>query len=147
MLTPSENNILPGMLQRSFAGDCLDLTKMKALVPLELENKGTGYKTKIVEMVFDPAAITEVNKRFEAAGYLIPEQSNVIAITEDGTILVWGGANCVVWMRKGEPISEGWEENIAFWDLGDLTHRFKFKNKKAEIDNMIDQLKQTFSKK
>ncbi len=146
MLSPSEKNFLPHLLQRSFAGDSLYLIKMRPLVPIEVENDLIGYKTKIVEMVFDPSRIVEVNGRFEAEGFLIPEKMNVIAVNEDGTILVWGGPNCVFWLRKGEPISEGWDDNVAFEDLGDLTHRFKFKNKKAEIDDMIAQLKQTFSK-
>ena len=147
MLNPSEKNLLPQMLQRSFAGDCLDLIKMRSLVPIDVEDELTGYKTKIVEMVFDPTRIAEVNRRFEASGYRIPENMNVIGLNEDGTILVWGGPNCIFWLRKGEPISDGWDDNVAFQDLGDLTHRFKIKNKKAEIDEMIAQLKHAFSKK
>lgn len=146
MLSPSEKNFLPQILQRSFAGDSLALIKMRPLVPIEVQNAPTGYKTKIIEMVFDPSRLVEVNGRFEADGFLIPEKMNVIAVNEDGTILVWGGPNCVFWLRKGEPISEGWDDNVAFEDLGHLTHRFKFKNKKAEIDDMIAKLKQTFSK-
>jgi hypothetical protein len=147
MLRPSEKNLLPQMLQRSFATDCLDLIKMRSLVPIEVEDEVTGYKTKIVEMVFDPVRLSQVNKRFAAAGYLIPEEMNVIAVNEEGTILVWGGANCVFWLRKGKPIAKGLEPNLAFQDLRDLTGQFKIKNKKAEIDEMLAQLKQTFSTK
>ena len=78
------------MLQRSFAGDCLDLIKMRSLVPVEVEDEPTGYKTKIVEMVFDPMQIPETNARFQSAGFLIPDEMNVIAVNGDGTILVWG---------------------------------------------------------
>jgi len=146
MLTPSEKNLLPYMLQRSFAGDCLDLIKMGSLVPIEVKDELTGYKTKIVEMVFDPVRLAEVNGRFAAAGYLIPEKMNVIGVNHDGTILVWGGPNCVFWLRKGEPISDGWDDNVAFQDLRDLTGQFKIKNKKPEIDDMIAELKKAFGK-
>lgn len=147
MLTPSEKNLLPGMLQRSFAGDCLDLIKMRSLVPIEVVDEPTGYKTKITEMVFDPLQLAEVNSRFQAAGFLIPEKMNVIGVNEDGTILVWGGPNCVFWLRQGEPISEDWDDNVAFQDLRDLTGQFKIKNKKPEVDEMIADLKKAFSKK
>jgi hypothetical protein len=148
MLTPSERKLLPNMLQRSIALDCLDLVKMRSLVPVEVEDELTGYRTKIVEMVFDPTRLTEINRQFKAAGYLIPDDDvNVIAVNEDSTILVWGGANCILWLRKGEPVSKGWEGNLAFQDLRDLTEKFKIKNKKAEIDDMIKQLDQTFGTK
>ena len=147
MFTPSESNLLPHMLLRSFASDYLHLIKMRSLVPIEVEDELTGYKAKIVEMVFDPKRLTKVNKRFEAAGYIIPEKMSVIAVNEDGTILVWGGPNCVFWLRKGEPIADGWDDNLAFQDLGDLTHRLKIKNKKAEIAEMVAQLKKMFSEK
>ena len=147
MLTPSERKLLPNMLQRSIASDCLDLVKMRSLVPVEVEDELTGYRTKIVEMVFNPKRPTKVNQRFKAAGYLIPDDMNVVAVNEDGTILVWGGANCILWLRKGEPVSKGWEGNLAFQDLRDLTEKFKIKNKKAEIDDMIKQLDETFGTK
>jgi len=147
MLTPSERKLLPNMFQRSLAGDCLDLVKMKSLVPVEVEDELTGYRTKIAEMVFDPKRINEVNRRFKAAGYLIPDDMNVIAVNEDKTILVWGGPNCILWLRKGEPVSKGWEGNLAFQDLRDLTEKFKIKNKKVEIDDMIKQLDKTFGTK
>jgi hypothetical protein len=147
MLTPSEKNLLPHLLQRSFAGDCLDLVKMRSLVPIAVRNEPTGYEATIVEMVFDPGRLAEVNGRFEAAGFLIPEEMNVIAVNQDGTILAWGGPNCVFWLRKGEPISKGWDDNVAFEDLRHLTGQFNIKNKKAEIDEMITELKKAFKKK
>ena len=144
MLTPSESKLLPHMLLRSYAGDCLHLIKMRTMVPIDVENPILGYKCRIVEMVFDPARMAEVNGRFADEGYLIPEKMNAIAVNDDGTILVWGGANCVFWLRKGEPIAKGWDDNLAFEDLGDLTHRSKIRNKKPEIDDMIAQLKRVF---
>ena len=148
MLTPSERNLLPGMLQRSFAGNCLDLIKMRSLVPIEVEDEVSGYRTKIVEVVFDPLHISETNARFQSAGFLIPDEMNVIAVNDDSTILVWEGhLNCILWLRKKEPISDGWEDNMAFQDLRDLTGQFKIKNRKAEIDEMIAALKKAFGKK
>ncbi|HEV2295507.1 MAG TPA: hypothetical protein VGR35_16780 [Tepidisphaeraceae bacterium] len=144
MLTPSESKLLPSMLQRSLAGDCLHLMKMREMVPIDVDNPILGYKCRIVEMVFDPARLAEVNGRFAAEGYIIPDKMNVIAVNDDGTILVWGGANCVFWLRKGQPIAKGWDDNLAFEDLGDLTHRFKIRNKKAELDDMIKQLNRVF---
>jgi hypothetical protein len=114
---------------------------MRSLVPLKVVDEITGYRTTIVEMVFDPPRLAEVNGRFEAAGYKIPKRMNVIAVNKDKTILVWGGPNCVFWLKKGEPISEGWDDNVAFQDLRDLTGQFEIKNKKAEIDEMIAKLK------
>lgn len=147
MLTQAEKNLLPSLLQRSFAGDCLDLTKMRDLVPIEVVDKITGYKTTIVEMVFVPTRIGEVNARFAAAGYIIPEEMSVIAVNQDGTILVWGGLNSLFWLKKGEPITKGWDENLAFQDLRDLTGQFKIKNKKPEIDAMVADLKKAYGKK
>ncbi len=136
------------MLQRSFAGDCLDLIKMRSLVPIEVEDELTGYKTNIVEVVFDPVHISETNARFQTAGFLIPDEMNVIAVNDDGAILLWEARlNCILWLRKGEPISDDWEDNMAFQDLRDLTGQFKIKNKKAEVDDMIAALKKAFGKK
>ena len=98
-------------------------------------------------MVFDPMHIAETNARFQAAGFLIPDEMNVIAVNDNGTILVWEGhLNCILWLRKGEPISKGWDDNLAFQDLGDLTHRFKIKNKKVELDDMVARLKEMLDK-
>jgi hypothetical protein len=147
MLTQSESNLLPHLLLRSFAGDCLHLLKMRQLVPIEVEDKLTRYKTRIAELVFDPARFSKINAKFRKAGYVVPKKMNVIAVNEDGTILVWGGVNSVFWLRKREPMSEDWEKNLAFQDLGNLTHRFKIKNSKVELDQMMAQLKQTFGRK
>jgi hypothetical protein len=146
MLTPAEKNLLPSLLQRSFAGDCLDLIKMRELVPIEVTDEITGYTTTIIEMVFEPTRIGEVNARFASAGYIIPEEMSVIAVNEDGTILVWGGLNSLFWLKKGEPIAKGWDDNLAFQDLRDLTGQFKIKNKKPEIDAMIADMKKAYAK-
>jgi hypothetical protein len=143
MLTPSERNLLLPMMLRSRAGDYLDLIKLRSLVPIDVEDRLTGYKTRIVEVVFDPMQISETNTRFQAAGFLIPDEMNVIAVNDDGTILVWWGRlNSIFWLRKGKRISKGFDANLAFQDLGDLTRRFKFKNKKVELDQMIAHLKE-----
>ena len=135
------------LFQRSFASSCLDIVKMKAFVPCEVEDEMNDYKTTITEMVFDPLKITEINGRFEAAGYIIPEDFSVIAVTGDETVLVWGGVNSVYYLHKAEELDDSLEVNLAFNDIVDLTARFKIKNKKTEIDDLIAQLKQLYRKK
>jgi hypothetical protein len=131
------------LLQRIFASRALDVVKMKAFTPCEVEDRLNAYKARIVEMVFDPLRIEEVNGRFEAAGYLIGEGAQVIAVNEDGSILFWGGLNSVYHLKRGEQI-KGAFDNLAFNDILDLTQRFKSKNKKVEIDELIAQLKKKY---
>jgi hypothetical protein len=128
------------LLQRTFASRALDVVKMKGLVPCDVENRLNGYTCRIVEVVFDPLKIEEVNGRFKAAGYPVEDEMQVIAVNADGSILMWGGFNSVYYVRKGEPI-KGAFDNLAFDDILDLTQRFKIKNKKVEIDALITQLK------
>jgi hypothetical protein len=99
------SNLLRHLLQRSFASDCVDFAKIKALVPREVEDKLTGYKTLVVEIVFDPFRIEQVNERFKADGYIFDEDMKVIAVTEDGSILLWGGLNSVYHIKRGETIT------------------------------------------
>jgi len=40
-----------------------------------------------------------------------------------------------------------WDDNVAFEDLRHLTRHFNIKNKKAEIDEMIAELKKAFKTK
>jgi hypothetical protein len=134
------------LFQRSYASSCLDIVKMKGSVPCEVEDEVTGYTGKITEIVFDPLKIPEVNAKFEAAGYIVPEDFAVIAVTADKTILVWGGINSVYYLRKGEELDESLEENMAFNDIADLTGRFKIKNKKTELDDLVAQLNKVYSK-
>jgi hypothetical protein len=131
------------LLQRSTASSCLDITKIKALTPCDVENVPNAFKARITRIVFDPARIHEVNSAFKAAGYNIPDGTDVIAENEDGSILLWGGLNSVYYLRKGENI-EGALDNIAFDDLLDMTRQFKIKNKKTEIDEMVALLKQAY---
>jgi hypothetical protein len=49
------------LLQRSYAGSCLDVMKMKALVPCEVQDELNKYKATITEVVFDPLKIKEKN--------------------------------------------------------------------------------------
>src|SRR5687768_7840 len=138
MLTPSESKLLPHLLQRSFAADCVDLVKMKALVPCEVTDELTGYKGRIIEVVFDPLRIPEVNAKFKADGYEFDESMQVIAVTDGGAILLWGGLNSVFHLKRDERISGAFDEkHLAFQDLLDLTERFKIKRRKVEIDDMI----------
>jgi hypothetical protein len=145
MLTPFESNLLPSLLQRSFASRALDVAKMRAFVPCEVEDRLNEYKAKIVEAVYDPLCIPEVNARFRAAGYDFSDDMQVIAVTEDGSILLWGGLNSVFHLRKGEKIAGPFDEkHLAFNDILNLTNRFKIKNKKVEIDELIASLKKKY---
>lgn len=135
-------NLLSYLLQRTYASRALDVIKMKAFVPCQVSNELNNYKARIVEVVFDPLRIREVNARFKAAGYNIGDDMQVIAVNEDGSILLWGGLNSVFHLRKGETINGTFDlKHLAFDDILDLTQRFKIKNKKVEIDEMIAHLK------
>jgi hypothetical protein len=141
-------NLLSFLLQRTFASRALDVVKMKVFIPCEVKNQLTSYKTRIVEHVYDPLRVPEVNGRFKAAGYDVGEDMQVIAVNEDGSILLWGGLNSVFYLRKGEKIDGAFDEtHLAFYDILDLTERFKTKNKKVEIDGLISQLKKTYGVK
>ena len=148
MLTSSESNLLPFLLSRTYASRALDVIKMKAFVPCEVDDRLNNYKARIVEAVFDPLRISEVNARFRAAGYDFTDDMQVIAVTEDGSILLWGGLNSVFHLGKGEKIEGAFDEkHLAFNDILDLTNRFKIKNKKVEIDELVAQLKKTYGGK
>lgn len=134
------SNLLWHTLKKSYASDCLALLKMKAFLPCEVEDENNDFSAKIVEIVFDPFKVKEVNARFRAAGFEVPERLNVIALNEDGSILLWNETAGIFYSRKGEPFDETWEGNSAFDDLLDLTGRFNIKNKKAEVDDMMAQL-------
>lgn len=131
------------LLQRHYASSCLDIVKLKEFVPCDVENSLNGVKTRIARIVFNPSQIDEVNKEFQAAGYIIRKGMAVIAVNEDESILVWGGVNSVYHMRKREEVN-GILDKLAFDDLLDLTQRFKIKNKKVEIDAMMALLKKTY---
>ncbi|MFT3787365.1 MAG: hypothetical protein QM770_14565 [Tepidisphaeraceae bacterium] len=148
MLTPFEANLLPSLLSRFFASRALDVAKMKAFVPCDVSDRINNYKAKIVEAVYDPLCIPEVNARFREAGYEVPtnDETAVIAVNEDGSILLWGGLNSVFHLRKGEKIAGAFDgAHLAFNDILDLTARFKIKNKKVEIDELIAKLKQKYA--
>jgi hypothetical protein len=118
---------------------------MRDFTPCEVEDQFNTYRTTIVEVVFDPLHISEVNNRFEKAGYDIEESMSVITVNQDDSILLWGGLNSVYHLRKGETITGAFDEqHLAFNDLLDLTQRFKIKNKKVEIDDLIRQLKDLY---
>jgi hypothetical protein len=134
------------LFQRLFASSCLDLVKLKAFVPCTVEDKANNYQTTITRIVFEPLKIKEVNAEFAAAGYFIPEEFSVIAVTGDDTILLWGGLNSVYDLHPGEKLDDSGEVNLAFNDIVDLTGPFKIENTKAEIDDLVEQLKETYVK-
>jgi len=121
---------------------------MKAFVPCEVDDRLNNFRARIVEAVFEPLRIPEVNARFRAAGYDFTDDMQVIAVTEDSSILLWGGLNSVFHLRIGEKIEGAFDEKrLAFNDILDLTQRFKIKNKKVEIDELVAQLKKTYGRK
>lgn len=134
------------LVQRTIASRALEVVKMKAFVPCEVENQFKTYKTRIIEHVYDPLRVEEVNQKFKDAGYDVDDDDvHVIAINEDGSILLWGGLNSVFHLRKGERIAHCLDtKHIAFNDILDLTNRFKIKNKKVEIDELIAKLKMKY---
>jgi hypothetical protein len=141
------DNLLRHSLKKSYASECLTLLKMRELVPFEVEATHSDFKAKVVEMVFDPFKIKEVNARFASAGYPVLDGLEVIAVNEDGSILLWGGAAGIFYARKGEPFDEGWEENSVYDDVLDLIGRFNIKHKKAEVDEMIAKLQTHYTKR
>jgi hypothetical protein len=142
MLSSFESNLLPTLLQRTFASRALDVAKMKAFVPCDVEDRLNNYKARILEAVYDPLNIPETNAKFRAAGYEFDDSMQVIAVTDDGEILLWGGLNSVYHLGKGEKITGAFDEkHLAFNDILNLTNRFKIKNKKVEIDELIASLK------
>jgi len=144
MLTSFESNILPSLLMRSLASRALDIVKMKALVPCDVDEPRRGYKTRIVEAVYDPLCVPETNARFKSEGYDFPDDMQVIAVCENAEILLWGGLNSVYHLPKGDKFAEIGGKYMAFNDILDLTNRFKIKNKKVEIDELIGRLKEKY---
>jgi hypothetical protein len=147
MLTPFESNVLPFLLQRSLATRALDIVKMKAFVPCEVDERRRGYTTRIIEAVYDPLRVPETNSRFKSAGYDVPDDMQVIAVCENGEILLWGGLNSVYHIGKGEKFTALRGKQMAFNDILDLTNRFKIKNKKVEIDELIAKLSEKYGAK
>jgi hypothetical protein len=134
------------LLQQFYATRALDVLKMKAFIPCEVDDKMTNYRGTIAEIVFDPVHIPEVNDRFTQAGYIFDEDMQVIAVNDDESILLWGGVNSIFHLRKGETISGPFDEkHLAFQDILDLTNRFKIKNKRVEIDDLIAKMKEKYS--
>ena len=88
--------------------------------------------------------LSRVDAASRAAGYTFDEDMHVLAKTSDGAILVWGGANSIYHLRKGDEI-KGFDDYMAFNDVLHLTNRFKFKNKKPEIDTLVQQLKAKYT--
>ena len=123
----------------------LDIVKMKAFIPCDVDEPRRGYKTRIVELVYDPVCVPETNARFKSAGFDFPDDMQVIAVCENGEILLWGGLNSVFHLARGETIGGGFDsKHLAFNDILDLTNRFKIKNKKVEIDQLIGKLKEKY---
>jgi hypothetical protein len=142
------------LLRQHYASRCLDLLKMKSLVPRDVECPPNQFKRRIVEVVFDPLRIREVNARFKADGYLFDDgdpgsadghgTAAVIAVNDDGSILLWGGLNSVYCLPKGER-STGFLDKIAFDDINHLVRLFPIRNGKAEVQAMIERLERHYT--
>ncbi|HTL30061.1 MAG TPA: hypothetical protein VL282_12605, partial [Tepidisphaeraceae bacterium] len=120
------------LMQRSFASQALSIVKMKQFVPCDVQNQFGTYKSRIVDVVYDPLRVEEVNARFKKDGCGVAESDpQVIAVNEDGSILLWGGLNSVFHLRKGEETEHCLDrKHMAFQDIVDLTNLFKkIKNK------------------
>ncbi|HYE18505.1 MAG TPA: hypothetical protein VEA69_08675 [Tepidisphaeraceae bacterium] len=141
------NNFSVSLVQRSFASTCLDIVKMRPFLPCEIRSECDDFHGTLVEIVFDPLKINQVNAQFEAAGYHVPEDMQVVGRTDDGSILLWGGMNSVYHLKMGEHLDDSWESNMVFEDVLHLTRPFKIKNKKVEIDEMVAQLKRVYATK
>ncbi len=131
------------MLLQSNATRCLDLIKMKPLMPCTVDDRVNKFKCTIKEVVFDPSRVEDVNKQFVASGYNLREDFDfkVIAVNDDDSILCWGGLNSVYHLKKGETIGGGFD-NLAFNDIVHLTEKFNIKNTKTEIKAMIAKLRE-----
>ena len=139
------NNLLPYLLQQAYATRALDVVKMKTIVPCDVEDEITGYRGRITEIVFDPVRIPEVNDRFKADGFNVDDGMQVIAVNEDDSILLWGGINSIFHLRRGERIKGAFDEqHLAFNDILDLTARFKIKNKRVEIEELIARMREAY---
>ena len=135
------SGLLPFLLQQAYATRALDVVKMRDRVPCEVDDEINHYRCTIQEIVFDPLRIEEVNAQFEAQGFIIPGGMQVIAVNSDSSILLWGGMNSIFHLRPGEQIRGSFDEkHLAFNDILDLTNRFRFKNKRVEIDELLAEL-------
>ena len=134
------------LAQRSIASRFLDIVKMKSFVPCDVEAPLTGYKAKIVQVVFDPLQMEEVNESFRHSGYYVGDRMNVIAVTDNQSILLLGNS-VVSFVCKNERIQGVLDDaHVAFYDIMDLTRQFKIKNKKTEIDELVAKLKAKYDR-
>ena len=129
-------------IQRSFATHFVKLEKIKALVPRTIKAQANGRPIKIKEIVFDPLQIKQVNARFTDKGFILDEKKYVIAINDDRSILVWGGANSVFRLRTGARITRSSDpKRLAFEDITHFTGAFEVEATKKEVDAMVAILK------
>ena len=92
-------------LQLSFATRFVELEKIKSLVPRTIKAQVKGRRIAVAKVVFDPLRMKKVNAEFKDNGFFLDDRNNVIAMNADGSILVWGGANSVFRLRRGERIA------------------------------------------
>jgi hypothetical protein len=130
------------LVQRLFATRFLQLEKMKQMVPRTVKAQCASRRITVAEVVFDTLHIDKVNAKFKRRGFVFDDRMHVIAVTDDGSILLWGGANSVFHLRRGQRISGPLDEkHLVFEDISHLTDLFEIEVKKKEVDEMISQLK------
>lgn len=141
------DNMLREMLTSFYATRALDVVKMKNVVPCDISSPDYSYRGRIVEVVFDPVRVPEINGRFRDTGYEVPEDCQVIAVNEDGSILLWGGLNSVYHLAKGERVHGDLDDDhIVFEDILDLTGPFKFRNRRDEINDLLARMREAYAK-
>ncbi len=134
------------VVQRLFATHFVQLEKMKHLVPRKIKSQCSSRRMTIAEVVFDPLQIEKVNAKFKGSGFLFDDPMHVIAVNDDGSILLWGGANSVFHLRPGERIRGALDEkHLVFEDIRHLTDLFGIEVKKKDVDEMISKLKARWS--
>jgi hypothetical protein len=128
------------------ASTCLDIVKLKQFVPCVVRDDRSDFRTNVVEIVFDPLRIDDANRDFKAAGFEFDEaKSMVVAVNDDGSILLWTGNSGVLQLHK-RGSSNYPRECRAFNDILGLTVPFKIKNKKPEVDAMLVELRNVYGK-
>ena len=135
-------------LHPMIASTCLDIVKISRFVPCDVKDEMNSYQSTIVDVVFDPLRIDEVNSEFKAAGYEFDDElMKVIAVNDDGSLLLWGGLNAVYHLRKSERMDNPLENNLAFNDILDLTFPFNIKKRRWKLTNCFLSCRRLMVKK
>lgn len=122
------------------------IAKLKGFAPFDYEDEQKTFKKRLVEVVYDPLRVREVNEEFRAKGYDVPEEQQVIAVNEDGSILLWGLLDEICCLQKGHKWQDPAGGRRFVCGSPHLTRPFKIRNKKVEIDKLLAQVEKTYGK-